>query len=108
MHVAPLVSDGKHFAVPSWPILKEAHERGLNDSPTRRRNLMAVINTEFSTVLVHSRDLDAVTAVSPETRRGWLELMRNARKRQQANAAARMELMSHGIDPNQFLSHYRS
>ena len=65
---------------------------------------MAVINTEFSTVLVHSQQMDAPT----EARLAWLQLLVNARKRQQANAAARMELLSHGIDPDQFLSHYRS
>lgn len=72
---------------------------------------MAVITTEFNTVLVHSSRTDTAddtsTDVSPKARSGWLSLLANARKRQQANSAARMELMSHGIDPDQFLSHYR-
>ena len=72
---------------------------------------MAVVNTQFSTVVVHSGHLnisgDPSTEATPEARQGWLKLLSNARKRQQANAAARMELMSHGIDPDQFLSPYR-
>lgn len=72
---------------------------------------MAVVNTQFSTVTVHSGHLDIAgdpaSTASPEARNGWLKLLSNARKRQQANAAARMELMSHGIDPDRFLSHHR-